>query len=188
MDATLLTQPAQPALAMPVAVAWTAAVLAGLLVGLAAAVWGTARSRRRMSEELRASREELRSLRDRFEELSAALAAPPSGRDGGEDVGGYLITSLPDTRAAGVPPAGAAAAGTPVDLRRFAVLAAGESLVRLVSLGYGVRRALSPRSRDRVRLEMREEMRRSRRRRRDELREARRYLRSRRPDLREDAA
>jgi hypothetical protein len=75
-----------------------------------------------------------------------------------------------------------------VDLRRFAVLAAGESLVRLVSLGYGVRRALSPRSRDRVRLEMREEMRRSRRRRRDELREARRYLRSRRPDLREDAA
>jgi hypothetical protein len=68
-------------------------------------------------------------------------------------------------------------------------VAAGESLVRLVSLGYGVRRALSAHNRNRIGFEMRREVRRSRRRRRDEVREARRLLRDRQARLdAEDAA
>lgn len=55
-----------------------------------------------------------------------------------------------------------------------------EALVRTVSLGHGVRRALSPDSRDRILLEMRAEVRRSRRQRKAELKAVRKYLRDRR--------
>jgi hypothetical protein len=65
----------------------------------------------------------------------------------------------------------------------------GESLVRLVSLGYGVRRALSAENRNRIRFEVRREVKRSRRQRRRDLKDARRHVRSRAgTDLSEDAA
>ena len=65
----------------------------------------------------------------------------------------------------------------PVDARQFASAALGESVVRLVSLGYGVRRALSAENRNRIAFEMRREVRRSRKDRRRELRDLRRRLR-----------
>jgi outer membrane murein-binding lipoprotein Lpp len=52
-----------------------------------------------------------------------------------------------------------------------------ESLVHVVALGHGVRRALSPEVRDRIVLEMKAEVRRSRRLRKAEIRAVRRYLR-----------
>lgn len=55
-----------------------------------------------------------------------------------------------------------------------------ESLIKTVALAHGVRRALSPDNRDRIRLEMQAEVRRSRRLRRAELKAVRRYLRDRR--------
>ena len=55
-----------------------------------------------------------------------------------------------------------------------------EALIRTVSIGHGVRRALSPDMRDRIVLEMRAEVRRSRRQRKAELKAIRKYLRDRR--------
>ena len=46
--------------------------------------------------------------------------------------------------------------------------------VKAASLGYGVRRALAPETRNRIRFEMRREVKRSRRQRRAELKEFRR--------------
>ena len=60
----------------------------------------------------------------------------------------------------------------------FVGLAVGESLVRAVSLGHGVRRALSAENRHRIRFEVRREVRRSRRQRRIDVKQARRHLRS----------
>lgn len=65
----------------------------------------------------------------------------------------------------------------PVPATRFVSLAAGESLVRLVSLGHGLRRALSAQNRNRIAFEVRREVRRSRKRRRRELKQTRRGLR-----------
>jgi hypothetical protein len=48
----------------------------------------------------------------------------------------------------------------------------GEPLVRVVSLGHGVRRALSAESRNRIRFEVRREARRSRKQRRREMKDA----------------
>jgi hypothetical protein len=60
----------------------------------------------------------------------------------------------------------------------FVSVAAGESLVRVVSLAYGVRRALSPESRNRIRFEMRREVKRARKQRRRDVRAAQRHLRT----------
>ena len=48
----------------------------------------------------------------------------------------------------------------------------GEPLVRAVALGHGVRRALSAESRNRIRFEMRREVRRARKQRRREMKDA----------------
>jgi hypothetical protein len=171
---------------------WTSAVLAVVLVaGLVAAVVATLAGRRRVEAELRAARVEIAVLTRRLEEVSSASAGRPSGESAPpHDVvgaGRFLITSLVDE-----PPAGP---GTPVDptgaplpVHRFLSVAAAESLVRLVSLGYGVQRALSPTNRNRIRFEMRQEVRRSRRRRRDEVKEARRLVRARQAGLAQDDA
>jgi hypothetical protein len=56
----------------------------------------------------------------------------------------------------------------------FADLVLRETVVQTASLFHGVRRALSPESRNRIRFEMRREVKRSRKQRRADLREARR--------------
>jgi hypothetical protein len=101
-----------------------------------------------------------------------------------QPAGDYLITTLADEDPE---PA------VPMSSGHFASVALGESLVRLVSLGYGVRRALSPEQRNRIRFEMGREVKRSRRQRRRDLKDARRHLRTGRPtgsgpSLAEDAA
>ena len=87
----------------------------------------------------------------------------------------YLITSV-GVSAAGAPPSRDSAAE--VSGRQFVSLAAGESLVRLASLAYGVRRALSAESRNRIGFEVRREVKRARSQRRRDLKEARRTLRA----------
>ena len=77
----------------------------------------------------------------------------------------------------------------PLTAGQFATVAVGESLVRVLSLGYGVRRALSAENRNRIAFEVRREVKRSRKQRRREVKEARRHLRAaQRDDLTEDAA
>ncbi len=78
--------------------------------------------------------------------------------------------------------------GTALTAGRFASVAVGESLVRVLSLGYGVRRALSAENRNRIRFEMRREVKRARRQRRRDLKEAKRHLRHVTTESQEDAA
>jgi hypothetical protein len=159
----------------------------GLVLGLAAAVtllavlclWvglllaGSRRGNRELSQEVAALHARLEQLEER--------EAPP-GR--GSEVE-YVITT------AGLPelsrPGGGEVAQRPqIDARQFASVAVGESLVRIASLAYGVRRALSAENRNRIGFEVRREIRRARRQRRRDLKEARRHLRATQRD--EDAA
>ncbi|HYO39559.1 MAG TPA: hypothetical protein VER39_07875 [Nocardioidaceae bacterium] len=161
----------------------------GLVVGIAG---GTAlvlavtsvvllAGRRRLERELWASRTELASLRERVDALTQTLER--SARSGAPQE--YLITSLPPhvdpaasaATAAVAPAPQDSAVGAPLSGRAFATVALTDSVVKAASLGYGVRRALSPQNRNRIRFEMGREVKRSRRQRRRDLKEARRHLR-----------
>lgn len=163
------------------------AAAAVLLVVLLAVLVSARRARRRGEAALAASRAEIAALQERLDALAArqdALPdAPPTARQR-PDEPEFVITTAGSARTDEV----AVSAPPPVDARQFASVALGESLVRLVSLGYGVRRALSPENRNRIAFEMRREVRRSRKDRRRELRELRRRLREEPGLRREDAA
>lgn len=116
--------------------------------------------RRRIRRALAASRADVEALRARLDEIEAARAVaatlpvvPPTE---------YLITT------AGAP------APEPGRVPNRVVLSAtfGEPLVKAVAFGYGVRRALSPQSRNRIVFEMRREVRRARKQRRRETKRA----------------
>ena len=132
----------------------------------------------------------------RVEELSRRLADADPATATGREAREFVITSLPDgslrgTLAAPEDEPGDEPATSPASLSagQFASVALGESLVRVLSFGYGVRRALSAENRNRIRFEMRREVKRSRRQRRRDLKEAKRHLRAdQRADLTEDAA
>jgi len=147
-----------------------------VLVVLIAVLVSARRGRRRTEAALATSRAEIAALQQRLDALTAQQAvppaAPPAPRQRAEEPE-FLITTAGSPRADEVD----VAAPPTVDARQFASVAVGESLVRLVSLGYGVRRALSAENRNRIAFEMRREMRRSRKDRRRELRDLRRRLR-----------
>ncbi len=173
----------------------TLAVAVVAVVLAATATLVVAGARRRLERELATSRTDVDRLREQVQKLTQRIDAPgpPSGRSPGADERGesreFVITSLPDGSIGEV----AVPDAPRVDAGRFASLAVSESVVRLVSLGHGVRRALSPESRNRIRFEMRQEVKRARRRRRRDLKAAKRHLRAQQPggepaDLRSDAA
>jgi hypothetical protein len=151
----------------------TAALMAlVLLVALAVALAG----RRRLERDLAATRADLEALSRRLDELVRRPASAPVAAGDRAD---YVITTLPD-QAAPVPgdPNGGPADGQDADPRpsrtEFASIAVTESVVKVASFAYGVRRALSPESRNRMRFEMGREVKRARRQRRRDDREARR--------------
>src|SRR5918998_37008 len=88
--------------------------------------------------------------------LLASLAAEPAD---------FVITQLGPETAQPVPA---------VEARLFGDIVLRETVVQAASLFHGLRRALSPESRNRIGFEMRREVRRSRKQRRADLREARR--------------
>ena len=160
---------------MTVLVATVAAVVLVLVVLLVVLVQAR-RAGRRTEAALAASRAEIAALQARLDTLTAPPSAPASQastprqhRDEPE----FVITTAGRSRTDDVD----VSAPPPVDARQFASVALGESVVRLVSLGYGVRRALSAENRNRIAFEMRREVRRSRKDRRRELRDLRRKLR-----------
>ncbi len=153
-------------LPLSVALGAAAAVLLAALGLLLVVLAG----RRRLRRELAESREQLAALVRRVEALQHAPERRPVPTPERE----YLITSVGAEPAAPEPGAGL----EPISARQFATVALGESLVRILSVGYGVRRALSPENRNRIRFEVRREVRRSRKRRRRDLKEARRNLRT----------
>ncbi len=160
-------------------------VVVGLLAGLVVALVSGARGRRRLEAELAAARADVDGLRSQVDDLARVVppATPAEHAAPGRE---YVITSISDQTGGAVvavPPA------RELTGREFVTVAAGESLVRVVSLAHGVRRALSAENRNRIRFEIRREVKRSRRQRRRDLKDARRHLRSRAgTDLSEDAA
>jgi hypothetical protein len=149
------------------------AVTAVLLVVLLALVLRSARNRRRLEEQLAASRDELAEVRRRLDRLAQQVEPVPDVRRPAPDAQEYVITTAGDPEPTTEPGPAPQVSG-----REFASLALGESLVRLVSYGYGVRRALSAENRNRIAFEVKREVRRSRKQRRREEKRARQHLRS----------
>ena len=126
--------------------------------------------RSRTSREAAVSHAELAELRHRLDELErvdpgSAPRAPAVGEERE-----YTITGLGALPGPDPEPAPAA----PVRLERavFADQLLRESVIRIGSLSHGVRRALSAEARNRIRFEMRREVKRARKHRRVEQREA----------------
>jgi hypothetical protein len=167
-----------PGLQVAIAAAAAAVVVLLLVVNLAS----TARARRRLEDELAASREELAAVQRRVDALARRVEPRPVADTA--DTAEYVITTAGDPD-----PEDPATAPVPVSGRQFASLAVGESLVTVFSFGHGLRRALSAENRNRIGFEMRRAVRRSRKQRRRAEKEARRHLRTaEQPSMAEDAA
>jgi len=155
---------------------WLAA--AGLVALLALLVAVRARARAVRAEATAAA------LAERVALLEPPLtsAAPPAVDDAAR--GTYVITGVGALDAAEPAPVERAPVAAPIDGRLFADIVARETVVKAASWTHGLRRALSPASRNRIRFEMRQETRRAGRERRAETRQALREFRARqRADL-----
>lgn len=149
------------------------AVLGAVVVALVGLRGAARRSRRD-----RAIRAELAEVRRELAEVRRRLDAPaPTAQAEPREPREYVITTMPHGRHGPEEPDRPAAGAQPLTSGQFASVAVGESLVTLVSLGHGVRRALSAENRNRIAFEMRREVRRARKQRRRELKQARRNLR-----------
>lgn len=146
-----------------------------------------ARSRATTARELRSVHAEVASLRAQVEDFERRPAPPARPRaDADPD---FVITRLVDgdalpTTAPTTEPATATANATPtgpggaverVDSALFADLVLRETVVKAASLTHGLRRALAPESRNRIRFEMGREVKRARKQRRAEVKAARRH-------------
>ncbi len=155
-------------------------VLAGgaLSLALLVLVLLARRSAARAGTELAAARAEAQALADRLALVEESLARGlTSTRD---DTQSYVITHLGDD--------GPDAEGTPVagriDGKLFADIVARESVLKAAGLAHGLRRALAPEVRNRIRFEMSREVKRARKQRRADLKAALREFRAReRADL-----
>ena len=126
------------------------------------------------------------ALRARLEALEQRLAGPARPTT---DDSEYVITHLGEDERDPVEPAR-------IETALFADLVLRESVVKMAGLAHGLRRALDPETRNRIRFEMRREVRRARKQRRADARQARRESEGRRgvaddandPDDRDNAA
>src|SRR4051812_37912823 len=138
---------------IPVAVAGAAALVL-LVVAIVVAVVGRSRQRRSRADleaMLLASQQEADDLRRQLDELTRPPVVAPAD---------FVITQVGD-QALDHP-----ADGVAVSDRLVLSATLGEPLVKVAAFSHGVRRALSPESRNRIWFEMRREVRASRRRRR----------------------
>lgn len=142
-------------------------VVLGAFAALAvlAIVLGVAllRLRARTVDQLAEARVAAAELQIRLEEIEQRLAAQPVATDP-VPVGEFTITGL------GLPEADLPA--PQIDRTLFADLVLRETVVKAASLAHGVRRALAPEVRNRIRFEMRREVKRARKQRRADTREA----------------
>lgn len=131
------------------------------------------RARARTGRELVEARVEVASLRARLDALERRQAAPVRHRAPEAEQRDYVITHLGDEPASPRHPQHSQASGQ-VEPALFADLVLRETVVRVASVAHGLRVALAPESRNRIRFEVRREIRRARKQRRAELKEARR--------------
>ena len=116
------------------------------------------------------------SLAERVTVTATPAAQAPPVAD--PDATAFVITQVggPDDDAAGVH---AVPVAHPIDGRLFTDIVARETVVKAAGWTYGLRRALSPESRNRIRFEVRQETRRAGRERRAEMKQALREFRAR---------
>lgn len=133
-----------------------AAALALLLVG-AGVAWR--RDRSRLRTELTRAQTQTDELRERLDTCVRDLEHVT--RTVADEPGTYLITD-----------AGIEKAAPHVPDRLVLSATLGEPLVKVVALGHGLARALSAESRNKIRFEMRREVRRARKQRRRDMKEA----------------
>jgi len=155
---------------------WTLAAAAALLALLAATL-GVAllRSRSRADRAVEAAYAETAALRARLEELEHRLAGPASRpASEGASRAEFVITHL------GEEEQHAPAEPARIEKALFADLVLRETVVKAASLAHGLRRALDAETRNRIRFEMRREVKRARKQRRADTRRARREWEARR--------
>jgi hypothetical protein len=150
---------------------WIVPVVAGVLalvaLGLAVAL---VRARSGTEQALARSAAETAALRDQLAALERRLDRPRATPEAS-----YVITDL------GHDPAPETVEEPQrIDSALFADLVLRETVVKAASLAHGVRRALDPETRNRIRFEMRREVRRARKQRKADTREARREWQARR--------
>ena len=141
-----------------------------------------ARSRATTARELRSVHAEVASLRAQVDDFERRPTSP--GRPRADEDPDFVITRLVEgdaltTTEPATGPATATAtepggAVERVDSALFADLVLRETVVKAASLTHGLRRALAPESRNRIRFEMGREVKRARKQRRVDTRQARR--------------
>jgi hypothetical protein len=142
-----------------------------------------ARSRATTARELRSVHAEVASLRaqvDDFERRPTPPARPRAEADPDFVItrlveGDALTTTEPTTGPATATATEPGGAVERVDSALFADLVLRETVVKAASLTHGLRRALAPESRNRIRFEMGREVKRARKQRRAEVKAARRH-------------
>ncbi|RYB95644.1 hypothetical protein EUA93_15645 [Nocardioides oleivorans] len=146
-------------------------VAAGVVALAALALALLARRRARRAETA------LASLAERLAVLEspATAAASPVAADVATT---YVITGLGSDDE----PAATAPLARPIDGRLFADIVARETVVKAASWSHGLRRALSPESRNRIRFHVRQETKQAGRERRAEMKQALREFRARERD------
>lgn len=153
-------------------------VLALLLVvaGVCAAGVLLLRRERDLTQaELARTRAEAAELRARVDALAAQAARPVAAPQE------FVITRLGEAAEDEAEDEATAATEAPqrIDGRLFADIVLRESVVKAAALTHGVRRALAPEVRNRIRFEMKREVKRSRRARKDEYKRVRDEIRAR---------
>ena len=132
------------------------------------------RDRSKVRAELVATRAEAAELRSRIDALAVQVAA--SRREPEEFVITHLGEDGFETGPEGLPQP----EDQRIDGKLFADLVLRETVVKAAALGHGVRRAMAPETRNRIRFEIKREVRRSRKARKEETRQVRREMQDRR--------
>jgi hypothetical protein len=154
-------------------------VLAGGAFALAMVVLvlRAGRAAARSNRELVAARAQAGELADRLALVEESLAR---GQSAPRDSQSYVITHVGDDE----PDGGAPPVVDRIDGKLFADIVARESAIKAVGLAHGLRRAMAPEVRNRIRFEMKREVLRARKQRRADLKAALREFRAReRADL-----
>jgi hypothetical protein len=145
---------------------WIGAAVAGVLALVALAL-GVAllRARSRTDREVAVARAETAALKEQLEALERRMARPGPRPVADTE---FVITKLGESEPDEEQPA------PEVGAALFADLVLRETVVKAASLAHGLRRALEPETRNRIRFEMGREVKRARKRRRVDTRQARR--------------
>jgi hypothetical protein len=126
-------------------------------------------TRRAWARDAAQAHAELGDLRARVEELEHEHGTPSTTTSAAE----FVITGLGDETASEPGP------DARVDGAVFADIVLRETVVKAASLAHGLRRGLAPATRNRIRFEMKQEVRRARKQRRADLKAAQRDLHAR---------